>query len=581
LAIDQTIEGTGRAIDGLHRRAVLAGLLALCVFTYLPGLLRLPAVDRTEIVFAETTRAMVERDDWLDPRYRGAAHQFRPIGTFWAQGAVAILAGEAYARDIRIHRIPGFLAVTLSVLALFWLAAPLIGTAAAGWAAGLFAVAPLTVLLSQLAIADGLALLPATVALVALMRIHAASENDDTLRLALLFWAAAGFGMFVNALHTPILVATTLIALFVFERDLSWLRRLHIIKGLPLAVTLASPWMIVRFQQDGVPFSGMDFGKFLAALGGAQDMKLRAFPGTFAIAALLGFLPGTALLAPALKRLWDGRAHQRVARFLLAWIIGYIVYLEALSSKPGTYTVQVMFPAMALAVALLITRHEGASPLRWHALLWPPLAALYALVLFALPYAALREMPPVWILPPMVAVAALFALSAARGRAGQLQDWAKYGIAGLSLFAVTLIAGALPAIDRIWPAHQITRALEGCAPGPVAVAGFREPSAYFVLGSDETLLEPDALRAALVEGRATYVASDVRDDKVRTLSRGQYRRLKPLACVEAFNTMRGCPLFFTIQTTGSPESCPARAAFPCTEDFITRAQAARQRPGCD
>jgi hypothetical protein len=77
------------------------------------------------------------------------------------------------------------------------------------------------------------------------------------------------------------------------------------------------------------------------------------------------------------------------------------------------------------------------------------------------------------------------------------------------------------------------------------------------------------------------VASDVRDDKVRTLSRGQYRRLKPLACVEAFNTMRGCPLFFTIQTTGSPESCPARAAFPCTEDFITRAQGARQRPGCD
>ena len=131
----------------------------------------------------------------------------------------------------------------------------------------------------------------------------------------------------------------------------------------------------------------------------------------------------------------------------------------------------------------------------------------------------------------------------------------------LSLFAVTLIAGVLPSIDRIWPAHQITRALEGCAPGPVAVAGFREPSAYFVLGSDETLLEPDALRAALVEGRATYVASDVRDDKVRTLSRGQYRRLKPLACVEAFNTMRGCPLFFTIQTTGSPESCPAPGSF--------------------
>lgn len=571
----------GGAVAGLHSRAVLALLLALCVLTYLPGLLRLPAVDRTEIVFADTTRVMVDKGAWLDPQYRGTVHQFRPIGTFWAQGAIAAAAGDAYARDIRIYRIAGFIAVTLAVLALFWLSAPLVGTAAAGWAAGLFAVAPLTVLLSQLAIADGLALLPATVALVALMRIHSAPEGQDTLRLALLFWAAVGLGMLVNALHTPILVTTTLIALFVFERDLSWVRRLHALKGVPLALLLASPWIAVRVLQDGVPFSGMDFGKLLAALGGAQDMKLRAFPGTFTIAALLGFLPGTALLAPAMKRLWDDRAQDRLARFLLAWIIGYIAYLELLSSKPGTYTVQVMFPAMALAVALLVMRHAQAAPPRWHTLAWPPLAALFAIVLFAMPYAALRELPPWWLAAPVLAVAALFALSAARGRAGQLADWAKYGIAALSLFAVTLIAGVFPSLDRIWPARQITRAIEGCAPGPVAVAGFREPSAYFVLGHDEALLEPDAIRTALVEGRPVYVASDVRDTKVRALGRGQYRRIKPLACVEAFNSMRGCPLFFTIQTTGSPQGCRALETFACTPDFTTRAEAARARPGCD
>lgn len=571
-----------RTFDGFQRRVVLALLLALCVFTYLPGLLRLPAVDRTEVVFAETTRAMVEKGVWLDPQYRGTVHQFRPIGTFWAQGTVAAAIGEAHARDIRIYRIPGFIAVMVTVLALFWLAAPLVGTNAAAWAAGLFAVAPLTVLLSQLAIADGLALLPATVALLALMRIHSASERDDTLRLALLFWAAVGLGMLVNALHTPVLVATTLIALFAFERDLSWLKRLHIIKGLPIALLLASPWISVRVLQDGIPLSGMSVSKWLSALGGAQDMKLRAFPGTFLIAALLGFLPGTALLAPALKRLWDARSDNRMSRFLLAWIIGYIVYLELLSSKPGTYTVQVMFPAMALAVALLVTRHadDDVAP-RWHMLAWPPLAALFAITLLALPYAALREIPSMWIVPLVLAVAALFALSAARGRAGALADWAKYGIAALSLFAVTLIAGVFPSIDRIWPARQITRALEGCAPGPVAVAGFREPSAYFVLGHDDAFLEPDAMRTALVDGRAVYVASDVRDTKVRTMSRGQYRRMKPLACVEAFNTMRGCPLFFTIQTTGSPQACTARDAFPCTPDFTARAEAARSRPGCD
>ena len=31
--------------------------------------MRLPAVDRTEIIYADTTRGMVARGDWTDPRY--------------------------------------------------------------------------------------------------------------------------------------------------------------------------------------------------------------------------------------------------------------------------------------------------------------------------------------------------------------------------------------------------------------------------------------------------------------------------------------------------------------------------------
>ena len=38
------------------------------------------------------------------------------------------------------------------------------------------------------------------------------------------------------------------------------------------AVTLAVAGLVVRTLQDGVPFAGMSLGKFLAALGGAQDM---------------------------------------------------------------------------------------------------------------------------------------------------------------------------------------------------------------------------------------------------------------------------------------------------------------------
>ncbi len=150
-------------------QAASLALLLLCLAVYLPGFMRLPAVDRTEIIYAETTRDMVARGDWTDPRYGSVVHQYRPIGTFWAQGASRWLAGQAHARDIRIYRLPSLIFVTLAVLALFWLGSGIVGAEAALIAAALFAVAPLTVLVSQLAIAEGLSLLPATVAMLALL----------------------------------------------------------------------------------------------------------------------------------------------------------------------------------------------------------------------------------------------------------------------------------------------------------------------------------------------------------------------------------------------------------------------------
>ena len=81
-------------------QAASMALLLLCLAVYLPGFVRLPAVDRTEAIYAETTRDMVARGDWTDPRFGTVVHQYRPIGTFWAQGVSRWLAGEAHALGI-------------------------------------------------------------------------------------------------------------------------------------------------------------------------------------------------------------------------------------------------------------------------------------------------------------------------------------------------------------------------------------------------------------------------------------------------------------------------------------------------
>ena len=575
----------GKGLERLaaHPRRAALALLLLCLAVYLPGVVRLPPVDRTEVIYAETTRGMVASGNWFDPRYGDVVHPFRPIGTYWAQAISAALAGLAHARDIAVYRLPGLIAVGLSVLALFWLAAPLVGTTQAMIAAMLFAVAPLTVLLSQLAITEGLALLPAVVAMLCLLRIYVDDVTAGTPRLAALFWISAGIGMLLNALQTPILVAATLIALWLMDRDLSWVRRLGIVIGLPVALLIASPWLIVRAHQDGVPFSGMGWSEFLAALGGSQDMKLRAFPGTFVLAALLGFLPGTALLAPVMLKLWKGRG-EKIARFLLAWVLGYIVYLEAISSKPGTYTVQVMFPAFALAAAMLVAAEDNKMPPpKWHAMPWPPLAALFAAALFAVPYVIVSEAPPPWLWPFIAAVAALFYVSAREGRCGRLTHWALAGTAALALFAVTLLGGVLPSIDKLWPARQIQRAIAACPASALSVLGYNEPSSHFVLDADPALSTREGI-AKIADGAApglAIISDGWYEQNPRALTREQKTKIRPLACVRAINTMRGCTLALTVVVPAGAASCAVPPGFDCIDVFTANAKGPRGLKACD
>ncbi|MFT3733336.1 MAG: glycosyltransferase family 39 protein [Hyphomicrobium sp.] len=548
-------------------RAASLALVALCAIVYLPGIVRLPPVDRTEVIWSETTRDMVARGDWTDPRYGDAVQQYRPIGTFWAQGVARWLAGETHDRDIRVYRLPSFFAVMLAVLALFWLGRGLVGAETALIASALFAVAPLTVLVSQLAIAEGLSLLPATVAMLALARIYV--NDDEPFATAVLFWAAVGIGILINALLVPIIVLTSLIALYVFDRDLSWLKRLRPLIGIPIALVLGAPWLIVRAHQDGVAFSGMKWREFLGALGGAQDMKLRAFPGTFVLAAVLGFIPGTMLIGTACKRFWAAR-DQRLPRFLLAWVVGYLIYLEVLSSKPGTYMVQTMFPGLALAVAMVVTSEhgEGKEP-EWSGFrIWPTALAVLPLALFIGVYAFVGELPSIPAFILIAIIAGLFIWTGRLGREGQLRRWAFLGIGAVGLLSITLLGVVLPSISRIWPAKAIATAIAACPQANAYLIGYREPSGRFLLGIPPERQTPEAL-AATAEGKtpALSIVEDRWSKRTNwTLqSKSQAPLQQPAGCVSVYNVMRGCPLYFRIYSADPSAPCTMPAKFACSD----------------
>ncbi len=552
------------AIDAIAKRPWTSAtlLIALALLCYLPGLLALPPVDRTEIIYAESSRAMLERDDLLDARFLEKRYAFRPIGIYWLQIAAGKLLGPDAWHSIATYRLPSLLGGLLAVLAVWWLLRPLLGPRGSLIAAALYAVTPIVALQAQLSIPEGPLLLAAAVAQLTLLRLYCAPEGERNTGLALLFWAAQGFGILINALAVPILSLSTIIALFIFDRKLGWLWRLRPLMGMPLLLVLAAPWLLVRAHVDGgVPFESLTWGELSRALGGGQDMKWKAAPLTFTLALLLGFLPGAVLLVPAIKGLWTGRP-VALQRFLFAWLAGYLAYLELIASKPALYTVQAMFPAAAAAAALALQRNgrlaipPGMLRMPW----WFVLAGMVALFAGVLYVAGAP--PSICIVIGAAIVTALFALAAISASRGFAAAWLATIVVGFALFLGFTFGALLPHLEKGWPAPRIAEAiapLQRCVSRPVGILGFREPSSVFVIGR-QSKADPDTIAGWVAGGeKGIAVVEDRWHDALQKALQARGAELPPRAgCVEAFNVMRGCPLSFSIYVTGD-----AKLDVPC------------------
>jgi len=498
-------EKCARLIEDIAARPRLAAavLVGLVLVACLPGLLALPPVDRTEVVYAESARAMLERGDLIDARFLDERFPFRPIGIYWLQMASGALLGPSAWNAIATYRLPSLVGGILAVLSVWWLLRPLLGARRSLIAAALFAVTPIVAIQSQLAIPEGPLLFAIVVAQLSLLRLYCARADESQTHLALAFWVAQGFGVLLNALAVPILSLSTIAALWIFDRDLSWLKRLQAVWGLPLMLAIAAPWLMVRAHFDnGVPFSSLTVGETLRALGGAQDMKWKAAPLTFTLGLILGFLPGALLLVPAARELWNNRA-LALQRFLLCWIAGYLVYLELISSKPALYTVQAMFPAAAAAVALALDRDGRLElpPLMLRLPAWAVLIGLMALFAGGLTYAGVP--PSAMIVLGAAAVTGVLTLAARAAAEDRPALWLTSSVTGFALLLGFTFGVALPRVEQIWPAQRIADAiapLRRCAPGPVGLLGFREPSSIFVLGpGSDTGAEAIAQRMAARE----------------------------------------------------------------------------------
>jgi 4-amino-4-deoxy-L-arabinose transferase-like glycosyltransferase len=485
--------------------------MLVALFAGLPVLMLLPPLDRDESRYAQATSQMLESGDYVDIRFQDEPRWKKPVGIYWMQAAAVALTSKVENRDIQPYRIPSILGALMAAGAVAWAGAAMFGQRA-GFLAG--AMLGATFLLSTeagIAKTDAMLCGAVTLAMAGLARIYLASRAGEAPRRPhkLMFWLGLGLSILVKGPIGLIVIAPAMLLLSLWDRDAGWLKRLGWGWGLPLVALIVGPWAIaITIATDGGFWREAIAGDLAPKIAGGHESH-GAWPGYYLLLAPVLFFPATLLLPAALSTGWSRRAEPAI-RFLVCWLVPAWLIFELTPTKLAHYTLPT-FGALALLAAAALTRPIG----QWSRYVGAGLTVFVG---------ALLAVGTVWLLTEYgkstaqtwATITIVFAVLAALIGAFMLLHRAAVTalIASIALGVIAhgALAGTLRQLRPLAVSPQLEKVLVRAdlhprqgRPGPVAIAGYHEPSFVFLTGRETELTDARGAARALAEGRPAIV----------------------------------------------------------------------------
>jgi 4-amino-4-deoxy-L-arabinose transferase-like glycosyltransferase len=378
--------------------AKYAILFFACVLFHILGTWSLPLIDRDEPRFAEASREMIERGNYIVPYFNNQLRLDKPPLTYWAQVASYHMFGE---NDFAA-RFPSAIAAALTAILIFvW--GRRVGEEKVGWwGAIIFTLSLQTFVHAKAAVADMWLVLFVTLASWAgyeLFQRPTLNAQRPTLNQGaavsrppwaiwkspfLVFYLALALGFLAKGpiAWTPLL---TVAGLIIYTRDWQMLRRFKFAIGVALMLAVVALWAVPALIQTRGEFFRVGIGRhvvgrsFMTLEGhGASSvgMYVLLLPFYF-VTVFISFFPWSIKLPWLIRKLWRNReagvTHLRqgyggqaapgysespLDTYLLLGIAIIFVIFTLVSTKLPHYTLPV-FPLLAL----LLARHwsQGAA----------------------------------------------------------------------------------------------------------------------------------------------------------------------------------------------------------------------------
>ena len=357
-----------------------------CLLFHLAGIWSLPLIDRDEPRFAEASREMIERSDYVVPYFNDRVRFDKPPLTYWTQVASYKIFGE---NDFAA-RFPSTIAAALTALSIFAWGSRLrvvsasqarIGGARVGWwAAIIFTLSLQTFVHAKAAVADMWLVLFVTIAHWAGYELiwprptsaeHRTSniEHRTSNSWWWIFYLALAFGFLTKGpiAWTPLLTVGST-AFFVRETQLG--TRFKFARGIFLTLAVVALWGIPALIQTHGEFFTIGIGRHVigrsfGAMEGHGANSLGAYllllPFYF-VTIFASFFPWSIKLPWLIRTLWRNQeagvtphargysARDKIDTYLLAGAGSIFIIFTLVKTKLPHYTLPA-FPLLSLLLA--------------------------------------------------------------------------------------------------------------------------------------------------------------------------------------------------------------------------------------
>ncbi|MEQ1618518.1 MAG: glycosyltransferase family 39 protein [Terricaulis sp.] len=479
------------------RQWLILVLTSLALF--LPGFATLPPVDRDEGRYIVTSQRMANTGDMIDLRYQDEPRYLQPAGIYWLQSIAARVLDPPAYDSVWAYRVPSLLGALAAVLLTGLIGARLFG-ARTGLIAGLLLAACASLNFeARIAKTDAMLLASIVTAQFALLRLYL--EPDARSWLAALFWAALGVGLMIKGPIILIIVAATIAALVLWDRNAAWLGRLRPLWGPLLMLAIALPWYIsIGIVSDGEFYNRAIGQSMVDKIGNSQQGHKGPFGYHLALFALM-FWPGSLLIVHAVQTAWRRRGEPAV-RFLICWAAPMWIVFEFVATKLPHYVLPA-YPALACLCALALSEKQktgrfGRVAIVLWSLIW--VAATAAVVAIGpLAFQEFEDRIPALglVFSALTAIAAIAALIFVWRR-----DSAKIMVAltATALFGIGSLYGyTASGLHSFWLSPRIdamVRQARPCQNSNLVTTPYSEPSLVFLYGRTRTQVAASGADAA-------------------------------------------------------------------------------------